>query len=1086
MKRMRIVFSAFTMLLASFGSASVLPDGYTRVDYVRIPTDVNRNNCVMLWDIKWLDVKSVSLRYRGMTAPSTCLMLMASSSNTSGTDRQNPYFAIDSLADKRAQGFKSFTWHLTPGDDYLPDGVTVHELSADCDYNASNNRVLFGGWNDMYFSGTIDWFSVVLFDGNGGLLAEMIPCVNSENVAGFYDGVSKRFFERANSGATAFSAGPAVSSFKASVAYENEALGALSPAVGTYTYAADSTPTFSLTGGEDVGGETYYYNADRTIRAKFAGCDFAYRYSAPETQSATSFSKKMAEDAALVWKFDSYARKPSALVPRVSGAGSVTVNGNSRDADVWIEDGEVTLVAIPDEGATFVGWSGSTKGVADVTQPTIKVSISGMDALEPLFRKGPMIHYVSVDTGDDSTGMGTISAPWKTINGAIANALTIDGDEIRIAGGLYQEVVVNNLRSCLTIRGGYKADWTRDLRNCPTVICQVDPGHWSSRKNAFELGMGIVSNNIDGLTITGGNDGIKVADYYGHRFDRLIITNNIQGIEFAYCNAHSVAGGDTVIASSCISHNGHTGSLGYGTADYGISISDSPALVSTFHILNCTIVSNGTYGVFTARHPLFVVNSVIADNGWSETRREPADFCYGAYNNKTTKMRHADVWNRNPRAGIVLDEKPCGANGVDLGHFKLYAPEALLNIDPCLRTDGSLASDSPLIGLGEDLSSAEIPVTTDVYGEAFRAGAYDIGCCKSSVAKSKPAASSDIYVATDGDDANGGTTPEAPLKSVGVAMTRVAENGTVHVAAGTYGESVVLDVPGVTLEGAGRDETFFRFRNATNCFGLYMGAPAVTVKNLSAENALFGVQISDQTTATNALVESCRLAGNRFGYFHFSEGKAVPGYPGLSVPVFRFSRLIVSNNVFGAGYLGNMGAPVVIDASLVAFNGGSVGPYGGPYSSSVKDHYYNCTFVSNVNYAVWSDNGGNSARDTKFYNCIFTGNPIGWKCSGHYGWGYDCIFDCVTNYFFTDSYGYWQSGKTNRLHEVTAPLDWSARKWAHPLPESLAAKGGKNYNGTGTLLYDVTGDLDGRTGSSRFWFIGCYAPPTPGLSIIVR
>jgi len=152
----------------------------------------------------------------------------------------------------------------------------------------------------------------------------------------------------------------------------------------------------------------------------------------------------------------------------------------------------------------------------------------------------------------------------------------------------------------------------------------------------------------------------------------------------------------------------------------------------------------------------------------------------------------------------------------------------------------------------------------------------------------------------------------------------------------------------------------------------------------------------------------------------------------------------------------------------------------------VKDHYYNCTFVSNVNYAVFSDNGGNSARDTKFYNCIFTGNPIGWKCSGHYGWGYDCIFDCVTNYFFTDSYGYWQSGKTNRLHEVTAPLDWSARKWAHPLPESLAAKGGKNYNGTGTLLYDVTGDLDGRTGSSRFWFIGCYAPPTPGLSIIVR
>ena len=767
-----------------------------------------------------------------------------------------------------------------------------------------------------------------------------------------------------------------------------------------------------------------------------------------------------------------------------------TINGETAQTGVnWVREGEEVEIAVAStsgvegEDYAFAGWTGDVGGSQGAGSQTLKLTVTGPIALTARYQN---LHFVSAEKGSDETGDGSRDKPWATINFAIANAATYDGDEIRIAGGTYTEVVENKTRSCLTIRGGYAADWTRDISNCPTVIRQDPDVYWSSRKNVVSLGAGVVSNRLDGLTITGGADGIKVADYYGHRFDRLIVTNNVQGIEFAWCNAHTVAGGDTVIASSYISHNGHAGSLKYGTANYGISISDSAALVSTFHILNCTIVSNGTYGVITARHPLFVINSVIAGNGWDESRVRPADFMYGLQNNKVTRMRHTDVWNRDSRRSIVLAEDFCGATGVNLNRLALYAPKKLFNVDPRLAADGSLAADSPLVGLGEDLSAAAIPVTEDVHGNPFVPGAYDIGCFKASVTKAKPALAATVYVAADGDDANDGLAPERPLRSVGVALTRVAENGTVQVASGTYDEAVVLDVPGVTLQGAGMDETVFREESATNSFGLYVGAPEVTVKNLSVERAMLGVQISDQTTATNALVESCRLFDNGFGYFHCNEGKPVPGYPGLSVPVFRFSHLVVSNNACGAGYLGNMGAPAVMDTSLVAFNGGVFGPYGGPYSSATKDHYYNCTFVSNANYAVFSDSGGNSARDTKFYNCIMVGSPIGWKCNGHFGWGENCIFDCDENYSFRNTTSYWQSGKTNDLYEVTAPLQWTDRKWAHPIHDSLAAKGGKNFNGTDKTLCDVTTDLDEKPGSSRKWFIGCYAPDPLGLMLLVK
>ena len=83
------------------------------------------------------------------------------------------------------------------------------------------------------------------------------------------------------------------------------------------------------------------------------------------------------------------------------------------------------------------------------------------------------VRYVAT-TGSDTEGAGTAESPWRTIMHAITSGTTAAGDEIRVGGGLYEESVTNNVllggKDNLVFKGGYKADWTRDLRNSPTTV----------------------------------------------------------------------------------------------------------------------------------------------------------------------------------------------------------------------------------------------------------------------------------------------------------------------------------------------------------------------------------------------------------------------------------------------------------------------------------------------------------------------------------------------------------------------------------------------------------------------------------------
>ena len=77
-------------------------------------------------------------------------------------------------------------------------------------------------------------------------------------------------------------------------------------------------------------------------------------------------------------------------------------------------------------------------------------------------------------------------------------------------------------------------------------------------------------------------------------------------------------------------------------------------------------------------------------------------------------------------------------------------------------------------------------------------------------------------------------------------------------------------------------------------------------------------------------------------------------------------------------------------------------------------------------------------------------------------------------------------GKTNEILQTAARLDWSPRKWAHPLADSPATRGGKSINGGTDSYFDVTTDLNYVARPLDKWFIGCYAPSVGGMSVIVR
>ena len=123
-----------------------------------------------------------------------------------------------------------------------------------------------------------------------------------------------------------------------------------------------------------------------------------------------------------------------------------------------------------------------------------------------------------------------------------------------------------------------------------------------------------------------------------------------------------------------------------------------------------------------------------------------------------------------------------------------------------------------------------------------------------------PPCTTDCYVRPDGNDANAGSadTPALAKLTIQAAVNQVSPGGTVHVAAGTYGENVIVNKD-ITIDGAGQGVTIVRpALSAPTCGGgsLCPGHSSVFLIQSS------GVEISDlEVDGDNTSLVSGVVAG---------------------------------------------------------------------------------------------------------------------------------------------------------------------------------------------------------------------------------
>jgi hypothetical protein len=72
------------------------------------------------------------------------------------------------------------------------------------------------------------------------------------------------------------------------------------------------------------------------------------------------------------------------------------------------------------------------------------------------------------------------------------------------------------------------------------------------------------------------------------------------------------------------------------------------------------------------------------------------------------------------------------------------------------------------------------------------------------------------------------------------------------------------------------------------------------------------------------------------------------------------------------------------------------------------------------------------------------------------------------------------------MHQMSAELNWSEKRWGRPLAGSFAIRGGVNINGQADALVDVTNDIEYVSHATSRCFIGCYASVSPGSMILIR
>lgn len=341
-------------------ASSALPDGCTRLTYVTVPRPEAVARNAFLTSVAWREVRKVYVKYATEDAKPAHFMMLGAHDPSSPATLAAPYLYQEAnpkggitVAGGSLTGIVPT---LTEGDAYGRDGLT-HELTVAVSAT-SPSQVCFGApWNDASWNCTASWFAVRLHGADDSLLADIVPCRDSEGSAGFYDLVSREFLSRFDPSGAGAVAGPDLTNDYLTLTGDPEAHGKPEPRYGR-VQPPDGSRTVTL---HAPAAET---NEVRGFIAYCTGWKMTLadgtEVSGHERTHVADFTQDGVTGSTFAWCF-AYSNRVT-VVAAGTGDGSVALDGGApaAAATAYVAPGEtVSVSAAVGPGARFVRWIGT-------------------------------------------------------------------------------------------------------------------------------------------------------------------------------------------------------------------------------------------------------------------------------------------------------------------------------------------------------------------------------------------------------------------------------------------------------------------------------------------------------------------------------------------------------------------------------------------------------------------------------------------------------------------------------------------------------------------------------------------------------
>lgn len=662
----KLVGSVGCAFAAAVASAATLPDGYTEVACITV-TDQNQYintgfTPYYMTDIEAHfsvpDFSSQNVLYWTRTSSSFAFITKANTSDPTKTNKVRAYRSSDGggsvetvLPDYLTSTDIFYSTKFVDNrtdNTFTVNGQKVNFVVATGTgripnmflFRLNNNGSLY---SDVKATVGMKLYSFTIFE-DGAAVADFVPCLNPDSIAGLYDTVRNAFYPNAGSGG---SFGYETLATTLDVTGSPDAAGTPSPAYGrVYGLAAGQTKAVSCgeTPATDSAGTRKYtctgwklYDADGALLDSGSDTSFTYTHPTPAAHRRLEW----------LWEVVSVSGTVTA-----GDGGSVSPSGTA-----WYAlDMPVTMTATPDSGKEFVGWTGTLPSGISATSAAVIFTPTA-----PFEMTANFVTCFCVATTGDDDNPGTAAEPFATISNAIekADAVIAGGAQtamIRVLDGTYLEndlvvtnaiVISGNAADRTAVKIGKTGARVFRIANAGAALrnLTVQDGTLTAADMAYAGGnVRLEAGTVTNCVLTGGGNsslsGGRGGNIYvsGGSVVDCLMTSPLAGPGI-YGGSAYIAGG---VVSRCIIENtpqtSRETARGGGACLIGGVIdncllrgnhagSGTIALYNAAKAVNCTIVNNvpetygggGVAGVMITGSSASAINCVIYGNGGTAT-----------------------------------------------------------------------------------------------------------------------------------------------------------------------------------------------------------------------------------------------------------------------------------------------------------------------------------------------------------------------------------------------------------------------------------------------------------------------------------